>query len=145
MNMHINFKDRKTQIAIGVIILAIVALFVIRHRLKACNKKGGSVSSDNAGSDSNTTTGLAEASFPLRPYNMAGVYSAEKGSRGTQIRYLQKVLNDSGYEPRLEEDGKYGPKTLEAFKSEFADEYVGKDGSISKSQYTGIVSKYYVK
>ena len=64
---------------------------------------------------------------------------------GTQIRYLQKLINDAGaYTERLTEDGKYGSKTLAAFKEVWNDSISG-NGTITEAQYDEIVKKSYVK
>lgn len=83
-----------------------------------------------------------DASFPLQPYNLAGGYSTAKGSMGAQIKKLQEINNaNNTYNEPLDVDGKYGPKSLEAFKNEFWDN-IADNGTISKSQYEQILKKY---
>lgn len=121
MNLPINLKDRKTQLIIGGIILAIVAFFLIRRWIKK---------------------GKNDATYPLQPHSLAGSYSAEKGSMGTQIQFLQQIYNDnltSG--TPLATDGKYGPKTLGAFLGYFGNE-IASNGVITEAQYDQIIKKH---
>lgn len=142
MNLPINLKDRKTQLIIGGIILAIVAFFLIRRWIK----KGKNEDSDYPDPENTVTPdGLKDATYPLQPRSLAGSYSADKGSMGTQIQFLQKLYNENlTTGTPLATDGKYGPKTLGAFLGFFGNE-IASNGVITEAQYDQIVKKHFTK
>ena len=128
---------KKHWIWLAAAIVVIVLIAAIRRK----KKSSGSEKDDTKV----TTNDLPEAEFPLQHYDLAGSYSASKGSYGYQIKYLQKLINDANaYSEKLAEDGKYGPKTLAAFREVWGGMING-NGTITKDQYEEIVKKAYVK
>lgn len=128
-------KNKKIMIAIIVlIVLAIALYFVIKKRNNDDEEGGNSSSGDGSASGS---ASLPVASFPLQPYSHVGEYSAAKGSYGQQIAELQTICSKKGH--KLQIDGKYGPKSEEAFMSCFGSPF----GLVyDKPMYDGLILRY---
>ena len=83
-----------------------------------------------------------DAKYPLTPYTLAGEYSKEKGSMGSQIKTLQMIYNANNKSGSpLDVDGKYGPKSLGAFLGFYYD-MIATNGQITQAQYEQILKKY---
>lgn len=126
-------KNKKLMIALAVLVVIVVIFVVVRRRKKAeeSDKSGGSSSGTG-----NAT--LPVASFPLTPYSMAGEYTAEAGSYGQQIANLQKICNKK-FNKSLTVDGKFGPKTENAFRSAFGYPF---EIPYSEEVYNGFIMQY---
>lgn len=113
------------------VILIVISIVMYRSRKKRLEEEAKIV--EQTGQD---------ASFPLQPYELVSVYSAAKGSMGAQIKKLQEInnANNTTDEP-LVVDGKYGPKSLAAFRNTFAND-IASNGTVAKSQYEQILSKF---
>ncbi|MBO7469694.1 MAG: hypothetical protein J6T81_06145 [Bacteroidales bacterium] len=134
---------KKNWYYVAAVVVLIVVILIIRRRRK--NNAAAEAALFYGTGNTADSMGLTDAKYPLRPYDMVGVYSADKGSMGAQIRYLQKLINDSGaYNEKLDEDGKYGAKTLAAFKYVWANSISG-NGTITEAQYDEIIKKSYNK
>lgn len=134
---------KKNWYYVAAVVLLIVVVVVIRRR----NKKEKELAEKGlfSGTSGVGDGGMPDAKYPLRPYEMVSGYSAEKGSYGYQIKYLQNLINEAdAYTEKLPEDGKYGPKTLAAFKAVYANN-IASNGQINETQYDEIVKKYYIK
>ena len=136
---------KRYWIWIGVAVVLIV-IGVIMYRQRQARLKREAEEAEKKGTNSvNTTKKSNEATFPLRPYDLVGEYSLEKGSMGNQIKVLQGLINKAdAYTEKLDEDGKYGSKTLAAFKSVWSNLMAG-NGTITEAQYNQIIEKSYIK
>lgn len=128
---------KKNWYYVAAVVLLIVIVVVIRRRKKK-------IENPDYPDPENTVTpeGLKDATYPLQPYSIAGGYSADRGSMGTQIKFLQQLYNDnltSG--TPLVTDGKYGPKTLGAFLGYFGNE-IASNGVITEAQYDQIIKNH---
>lgn len=126
-------KNKKIMAAI-VAVIAIAAVFVfVRKRKNESEETAAEAASQPKGS-----FGLPVASFPLTPYSQTGAYSAAKGSYGQQIANLQKICNNK-FGENLTVDGKFGPKSEEAFAKHILFPYAFPYTEVS---YNGLISKY---
>lgn len=111
----------KKKIAIGIIVIVVVALIVIllkyykKKKLEAVETGGsssgtGSGNTTPSGSGSGSNTSNASPTFPLK-----------KGSKGEEVKALQKALNKYVAPPMalLEVDGDFGSKTENLLFSKF--------------------------
>lgn len=136
MNGILNFLKKNWCWVAAVVLLIVVVVVVLRRK----NKSDDETIVDPENTE--TPDGLKDATYPLQPRSLAGSYSAEKGSMGTQIKFLQQIYNDnltSG--TPLATDGKYGPKTLGAFLGYFGNE-IASNGVITEAQYDQIIKKH---
>lgn len=135
MENIIKFFKKNWYYVAAVVLLIVVVVIIVRRRNK----------SNNGVEDPENTVapdGLKDATYPLTPYSVAGSYSAEKGSMGTQIQFLQKLYNNNNSGgTALATDGKYGTKTLGAFKGFFGD-MINANGTITEAQYDKIIEKF---
>lgn len=135
MESILNFlKKNWLWVAAAVVVIAIV--IIIRRRKRQ-------VDPVFPGGDENPTVASnSEAMFPLQPYALVNEYSPAKGSMGSQIKTLQMIYNANNKSGSpLDVDGKYGPKSLGAFKGFFYD-MISSNGTIQKAQYEEILKKY---
>lgn len=109
-------KNKKIIAALAVLVV-IVVIYVVARRRKKAEESDKSITGGGSSSGTGNAT-LPVASFPLTPYSMAGEYTAEAGSYGQQIANLQKICNKK-FNKSLTVDGKFGPKTENAFRSAF--------------------------
>lgn len=129
-------KNKKVIISFAVLVVIVVIFVVVRRRKKA---EESDKSITGGGSSSGTgKASLPVASFPLTPYSMAGEYTAEAGSYGQQIANLQKICNKK-FNKSLTVDGKFGPKTENAFRSAFGYPFVI---PYSEEVYNGFIMQY---
>lgn len=129
-------KNKKMMIALAVIVV-IVIIFVVTWRKKKAEKAARTV--EPGRSDLGTGKAiLPVASFPLRPYSMAGEYTAEAGSYGQQIANLQELCNKN-FASNLTVDGKLGPKTENALVSNLSPYKM----PYTEEVYKGIMLQYY--
>lgn len=131
---------------IGVaVVLIVIGIVMYRQRQARLKREAEEAEKKGANSSVNTTKKSNEATFPLRPYDLVGEYSLEKGSMGNQIKVLQGLINKAdAYTEKLDEDGKYGSKTLAAFRSVWSNMMAG-NGTIAEAQYNQIIEKSYIK
>lgn len=126
-------KNKKMMIAFAVLLVAVVAAFLVVRKRR--NKEEDDTSDNPTGMNGIVSSLIAnQATFPLRPYSVAGQYSPSAGSMGNQITDLQRLCNNK-YGENLDVDGKYGPKTEAAFKKHFKMEV------ITESQYNDILNQ----
>lgn len=123
---------------VAAVVLLIVIVVVIRRRKKKIEKNAFYPDPENT----ETPEGLKDAAYPLQPYSVAGNYSADRGSMGTQIKFLQQLYNENlTTGTPLVTDGKYGPKTLGAFLGYFGNE-IASNGVINEAQYDKIIKNH---
>lgn len=128
---------KKNWYYVAAVVLLIVIVVVIKRRKKK-------IENPDYPDPENTETpeGLKDATYPLQPYSIAGNYSADRGSMGTQIKFLQQLYNDNlTTGTPLVTDGKYGPKTLGAFLGFFGNE-IASNGVINEAQYDQIIKNH---
>lgn len=129
-------KNKKLMIALAVLVVIVVIFVVVRRRKKA-EESDKSITGGGSSSATGNAT-LPVASFPLTPYSMAGEYTAEAGSYGQQIANLQKICNKK-FNKSLTVDGKFGPKTENAFRSAFGYPF---EIPYSEEVYNGFIMQY---
>lgn len=129
-------KNKKLMIALAVLVVIVVIFVVVRRRKKA-EESDKSITGGGSSSGTGNAT-LPVASFPLTPYSMAGEYTAEAGSYGQQIANLQKICNKK-FNKSLTVDGKFGPKTENAFRSAFGYPF---EIPYSEEVYNGFIMQY---
>lgn len=137
MNGILNFLKKNWYYVAAVVLLIIVVVVVIRRKNNDNNNDN-----NNDGNGTNPT-GVpdADAKFPLRPYALVNEYSTAKGSLGSQIKTLQMIYNKNAQGNQLEEDGKYGKNSLNAFRGFFYD-MISTNGTITEVQYNAIIEKF---
>lgn len=118
-------------------LVVIVVIFVVARRRKKAEESDKSITGGGSSSGTGNAT-LPVASFPLTPYSMAGEYTAESGSYGQQIANLQKICNKK-FNKSLTVDGKFGPKTENAFRSAFGYPF---EIPYSEEVYNGFIMQY---
>ena len=127
---------KKNWYYVAAVVVLIVVVVIIRRRNKS------SETTLIEGSETTAGTTNTNAKFPLQPYALAGEYSTEKGSMGSQIKTLQMIYNKNNTNGTpLDVDGKYGPKSLGAFLGFFYD-MIASNGTIMEAQYNQILQKY---
>ncbi|MBE6347237.1 MAG: hypothetical protein E7067_08590 [Lentimicrobiaceae bacterium] len=129
-------KNKKIIAALAVLVVIVVIFVVVRRRKKA-EESDKSITGGGSSSGTGNAT-LPVASFPLTPYSMAGEYTAEAGSYGQQIANLQKICNKK-FNKSLTVDGKFGPKTENAFRSSFGYPF---EIPYSEEVYNGFIMQY---
>lgn len=129
-------KNKKIIAALAVLVVIVVIFVVVRLRKKA-EESDKSITGGGSSSGTGNAT-LPVASFPLTPYSMAGEYTAEAGSYGQQIANLQKICNKK-FNKSLTVDGKFGPKTENAFRSAFGYPF---EIPYSEEVYNGFIMQY---
>jgi len=113
--MNINFKDKKTWLIIGAIVLVVVVVVIIIRRRK--NKQEEENKDNNDGSGNGSTGNANDTKFPLKPGSPLA-YSAANGSYGWPITLIQTALNEC-HDAGLTVDGKFGVRTETALKSNY--------------------------
>ena len=136
MESILNFLKKNWYWVAAAVLLIVIVVVVIRRKRKSDAVDDAEKMKSLFYGTGNIADpqGLTEAKYPLKPYAMVGEYSADKGSMGTQIRYLQSLINEAdAYEKKLTEDGKYGPETLKAFKAVWGKMMSG-NGTVTEAQ-----------
>lgn len=70
---------------------------------------------------------------------MANIQQVRKGSTGSSVKKLQKLLNQNGYS--LSEDGNFGNKTLEAVKDYQSKSGLSADGIVGEQTWGALTTK----
>lgn len=112
-----NKVSNKTIIVVMVIIALAVVVWIWwkskkENELAGTNYAGSPQLKPGTGVN---TAGVNTSTTPLTPsldFNLL----LRKGSNGPEVVELQKLLNNSGWSPRLAEDGIFGSKTEEALR-----------------------------
>lgn len=115
-------KNKKTWIIVAVIIVAIILIWWWWKNKNTTGAKQLTASAPApASGSSNSGLGFGWDDVPDTDYTgnpltiqLDTDKVLRRGVEGAEVKELQKILNDSGWQPRLVEDGVFGAKTEEA-------------------------------
>lgn len=105
-------KKNKTYLFAGAFVVIGIGAYLIYKFVTKSKPIGISTSEESPSQPKSTSTTLSSSSLPSASFPL------KNGSKGKEVKVLQKWLNDKGYSsPKLVEDGIFGAKTESVVKS----------------------------
>jgi peptidoglycan hydrolase-like protein with peptidoglycan-binding domain len=88
------------------------------------------------------TEGSAAAAAQLQPTEVNLPVLRESQTARAAVAHLQHIFNDLGQQPRFDEIGKYGPRTVAAVKAFQQSNHLTVDGVVGKNTWKALLEKW---